>query len=254
MRIPLIAGNWKMHKTAAEAAAFGEQLVQALAGERSAEALVCPPFTALHALGAAIAGSPIALGAQNVHEAYEGAHTGEISASMLKEAGCRYVIIGHSERRQAGETDAQVNAKVLAASGANLRPILCVGEHLADRQANRTEAVVTGQVRAALADVPAPAVESAVIAYEPVWAIGTGETATPEEANRVAALIRATVSELYGDEAAQRVRIQYGGSVNADNIGTFMQQTDIDGALVGGAGLQVESFVQIVRRTEAARA
>lgn len=254
MRIPLIAGNWKMHKTAAEAAAFGEQLVAALAEEGSAEVLVCPPFTALHALGAVFRGTRVALGAQNVHEAAAGAHTGEISASMLAEAGCGYVIVGHSERRQAGETDAQVNAKVLAAAGADLTVIICVGEHLAERQADRTEEVVTRQVRAALAAVPAPEVERAVIAYEPVWAIGTGETATPVQANRVAALIRATVGELYGDGPARRVRVQYGGSVNAENIGAFMQQTDIDGALVGGASLQVDSFAQIVQRTEAARA
>lgn len=259
MRKPLIAGNWKMHKTAAEAQAFTEQLVGKLAGKRSVDVLVCPTFTALHAVNAVLADgvdasgkSRAALGAQNVHEASHGAHTGEISAAMLLDAGCSYVIIGHSERRQAGETDAQVNAKVLAAVAAGLRPLICVGEQLADRQAGETEAVVTGQVRAALQRVDAADGANAVIAYEPVWAIGTGETATPEEASRVAGLIRATVAELLGDDAAQRVRIQYGGSVNADNIASFMQAADIDGALVGGASLDVDSFVQIVQRTEAA--
>lgn len=260
MRTPLIAGNWKMHKTAAEAAAFTKELISALADVHRTEVLICPPFTALHAAGGALgqaAGADpfpgrIALGAQNVHEASHGAHTGEVSAAMLKEAGCTYVIVGHSERRQAGETDEQVNAKLLAALQADLTPILCVGESLAERQAERTSAVVSGQVRAGLQGVDASAAARLVIAYEPVWAIGTGETATPDEAARVAGLIRQTVAELAGGEAAAGVRIQYGGSVNEDNIASFMQADDVDGALVGGAALQVHSFAQIVLRTEAA--
>lgn len=250
MRTPLIAGNWKMHKTAAEAAAFVEQLIEVLPEKGEAEVLICPPFTALHAAATAAATSRIAVGAQNVHEESSGAHTGEISADMLLEAGCTYVIVGHSERRQAGETDGQVNAKTLAALRSGLKPIVCVGEQLAERQAGETETVVTGQVRAALEGVTAEQAATAVVAYEPVWAIGTGETATAEEAGRVARIIRETVADLVGDDAAKRVRIQYGGSVNADNIASFMQADDVDGALVGGASLQAESFAQIVQRTE----
>lgn len=251
MRKPIIAGNWKMHKTAAEAALFVRQLRETLPVEGEAEVLICPPFTALHAAKEALRNSRIVLGAQNVHEAEAGAHTGEISAQMLLEAGCEYVIVGHSERRQAGETDEQVHAKVTAALAAGLKPIVCVGEHLHERQAGETESVVTEQVRTALRGVAAEAFSHIVIAYEPVWAIGTGETATAEEAGRVAGLIRRTVAQLAGDDAAQKVRIQYGGSVNADNIASFMEEEDVDGALVGGASLQVESFAHIVQRTEA---
>lgn len=255
LRTPLIAGNWKMHKTAAEAAAFVEQLLPALADVKGTEVLICPAFTALHAAGQRLQGDTnIALGAQNVHEAEVGAHTGEISSGMLVDAGCTYVIVGHSERRLAGETDAQVNGKVRAALKAGLTPILCVGESLAERQQGETDAVVSGQVRTGLEAVAAEAVGDLVIAYEPVWAIGTGETATPEEASRTAALIRRTVAELAGDAAAQTVRIQYGGSVNEDNIAEFMQAEDVDGALVGGASLQADSFAQIVLRTEAVTA
>lgn len=252
MRKPLIAGNWKMNKTAAEAAAFGTDIVAALHGVETVEVLVCPPFTALSALGERLSGSPIRLGAQNMHEAAGGAFTGEVSAAMIQDAGCTYVILGHSERRQMmGETDEKVNAKVKAAVDAGLYPIVCVGESLEERQAGRTEAVVTGQVRAAFQDVPADAVAAAVIAYEPIWAIGTGETATAEEANRVAGVIRTTIGDMFGADVASAVRIQYGGSVNADNIAAFMEQPDIDGALVGGASLAAESFANIVKNTEA---
>lgn len=252
MRKPLIAGNWKMNKTVAEAIAFCEEAAKALQDVQAVEGLVCPPFTALHAVGAKLQGTSIRLGAQNMHEASHGAFTGEVSADMLKEVGCTYVILGHSERRQLmGETDERIHAKVRAAIAAGLYPIVCVGESLEERQAGQTEAVVTGQVRAAFADVEADAVATAVIAYEPVWAIGTGETPTPEDANSVAAVIRATISDMFGADAAAKVRIQYGGSVNADNIASFMQQPDIDGALVGGASLAADSFVRIVRNTEA---
>lgn len=252
MRKPLIAGNWKMNKTAAEAAAFGKDIVEALRDVEAVEVLVCPPFTALSALGEQLSGSLIRLGAQNMHEADRGAFTGEVSAEMLQDAGCTYVILGHSERRQLmGETDERVNAKVQAAVIAGLHPIVCVGESLEERQAGRTEAVVTGQVRAALQNVPADAVAAAIIAYEPIWAIGTGETATAEEANRVAGVIRSTVGDMFGTQAASAVRIQYGGSVNADNIASFMEQPDIDGALVGGASLAADSFANIVKNTEA---
>lgn len=258
MRTPLIAGNWKMHKTAQEAAEFVEQLGLALEDVKGTEVLLCPPFTALHAAKQALQRWPAkvqkaALGAQNVHEASHGAHTGEVSAPMLVEAGCTYVIIGHSERRQAGETDEQVNAKVRAAVAGGLRPILCVGESLAERQAGRTEDVVTEQVEAGLRGLAPEEVAGAVVAYEPIWAIGTGETATPQEASRVARVIRQRVAALAGPAAAERVRIQYGGSVNEDNIAAFMAADGVDGALVGGASLKVDSFAQIVLRTEAAK-
>lgn len=252
MRKPLIAGNWKMHKTAAEAAAFGEEIVAALQDVETVEVLLCPPFTALAALGEKLSGTPIRLGAQNMHEADQGAFTGEVSAAMLTDAGCTYVILGHSERRQMmGENDDRVNAKVTAAVAAGLNPIVCVGESFEERQAGQTEAVVTGQVRAAFQDLPVDAVATSVIAYEPIWAIGTGETATPEEANRVAGIIRNTIGNMFGIDAASAVRVQYGGSVNADNIASFVEQPDIDGALVGGASLTVDSFANIVKNTEA---
>lgn len=252
MRKPLIAGNWKMHKTAAEAAAFGEEIRALLQNVEAVEVLVCPPFTALHALGEKLSGTPIRLGAQNMHEASHGAFTGEVSAAMLQEAGCTYVILGHSERRQMmGETDERVNAKVKAAAAAGLHPVVCVGESSEQRQAGETEAVVADQVRAALRDAPADAVPGFVIAYEPIWAIGTGETPTPEDANRVASVIRKTIGDMFGVETAVRVRIQYGGSVNADNIASFVAQPDIDGALVGGASLTADSFANIVKNTEA---
>lgn len=252
MRTPLIAGNWKMHKTAAEAAAFGDEIRELLNDVEAVEVLVCPAFTALHALGEKLRTTPIRLGAQNMHEASHGAYTGEVSAAMLKEAGCTYVILGHSERRQLmGETDERVNAKVKAAVEAGLNPIVCVGESLEQRQAGHTEEVVAGQVRAALQGVPAEAVAAAVIAYEPIWAIGTGETPTPEDANQVAAAIRATVADMCGEDAANAVRIQYGGSVNADNIASFTAQPHIDGALVGGASLTPDSLANIVKNTEA---
>lgn len=252
MRKPLIAGNWKMHKTAAEAAEFGDAIRGLLNDVEAVEVLVCPAFPALHALGEKLHGTPIRLGAQNMHEASHGAYTGEVSAAMLKDAGCTYVILGHSERRQLmGETDERVNAKVKAAVEAGLYPIICVGESLEQRQAGETEVVVAGQVRAALKEVPADAVATTVIAYEPIWAIGTGETPTPEDANKVAGAIRAAVADMFGVDTAEEVRIQYGGSVNADNIAAFTAQPHIDGALVGGASLTPDSFANIVKNTEA---
>lgn len=252
MRKPFIAGNWKMHKTVAEALAFVDELKPLLEGVRAVEVAVCPPFTALYELGQRLKNSIIALGAQNMHEAPQGAFTGEVSAAMLKEAGCTYVILGHSERRQLeGETDERVNAKVKAAVAAGLRPVLCVGESREERQAGETEAVVTRQVRAGLADLESRAAASVVIAYEPVWAIGSGQTPTPADANAVAAVIRSTVADMFGAETAESVRVLYGGSVNADNIASFVREPDIDGALVGGASLAADSFARIVRNTEA---
>lgn len=252
MRKPLIAGNWKMHKTAIEAAAFVRRLAEQIRDVQRTDVLVCPPFTALHAAARAVeeGGGTVALGAQDVHEAPSGAHTGEISAEMILEAGCTYVIVGHSERRQGGETDARVNAKMKAAIGVGLTPILCVGESLDERKGGKTEQVVAAQVKAGLEGIAPEDVARTVVAYEPVWAIGTGETATPAEASRVAGLIRQTIKDAAGDDAARRVRIQYGGSVNPDNIASFIEAADVDGALVGGASLQADSFAQIVLRTE----
>ncbi|HLT58969.1 MAG TPA: triose-phosphate isomerase [Limnochordales bacterium] len=271
MRTPLIAANWKMHKTTAEAVQYGEQLLQQLkerrvtvVGEplgpaedgqaaslaRGVQVVVCPPFTALAALGPVLRGTPVALGAQNMHWEAAGAFTGEIAPGMLLDLGCRFVIVGHSERRQMGETDEQVHRKVQAALAAGLVPIVCVGETIDQRRAGRAEAVVTRQVRAALAGVAAGDAAGIVIAYEPVWAIGTGEHATPQEANRVIALVRETVAELAGATAAAAVRILYGGSVKPDNVGPFIAQPEIDGALVGGASLDPYGFADIIQQAE----
>ena len=267
MRTPLIAANWKMYKTTAEAALYGRDLLALIAkrqvalstGEPGAaggvSVVVCPPFTALAALGPVLAGSPVALGAQNMHWEAAGAYTGEIAASMLLDLGCRYVILGHSERRHImGETDEQVRRKVQAASAAGLVPIVCVGERIEERRAGETEDVVAGQVKAAFDGLDSEAAAKAVIAYEPVWAIGTGEHATPEEANRVTGLIRDTLAASIGAAAAEAVRILYGGSVKPDNIGPFMAQPEIDGALVGGASLDARSFVDIIQQAEVSAA
>lgn len=262
MRTPLIAANWKMYKTTGEAAQYGRELLEELAARRvsvtageqgqpgQVAVVVCPPFTALAALGSALRGSPVALGAQNMHWESSGAYTGEIAAPMLLDLGCRYVILGHSERRQMGETDEQVRRKVQAAAAAGLIPIVCVGERIEERRAGQTESVVTRQVRAAFQNLDAAAAGRAVIAYEPVWAIGTGEHASPEEANRVIRLIRDTVADMLGSETAAVVRILYGGSVKPDNIGPFMAQPEIDGALVGGASLDAKAFADIIQQAE----
>jgi len=245
MRIPLIAGNWKMHKTVAEAIALVEALLRGLGETSDREVLVCPPFTALHALEPILRGRPIALGAQDVFYEAQGAYTGAISPLMLRDVGCTYAIVGHSERRAIfGEDDALTNRKLRAALSHGLRAILCVGETLAERDAGETEMVLRRQVRWALEGVQD--VGGLVIAYEPVWAIGTGDTATPEDAQAMHATIRQMLSELYSVEAAAQVRIQYGGSVKPDNVDELMAQPDIDGALVGGASLTAESFLRIV--------
>jgi triosephosphate isomerase (TIM) len=247
MRVPLIAGNWKMHKTVAEATALAEALLRGLPEMIGREALVCPPFTALHALGGLLRDTPIGLGAQDVFYEAQGAYTGAISPPMLRDVGCTYVIVGHSERRQIfGEGDTLINRKLRAALSHGLRPILCVGETKPQRDASQAEAIVVGQVRVGLAEVGGMALPEVVIAYEPVWAIGTGDTATPADAQAMHATIRRTLAELYGAEAAGHVRIQYGGSVKPDNVDELMAQPDIDGALVGGASLTAESFLRIV--------
>jgi len=248
MRKPIIAGNWKMHKTAGEAAAVVRELVELTRDAKDVEIVICPAFTSLHAVHEVLAGSNIKLGAQNVHWEKSGAYTGEIAAEMLKEAGCQYAIVGHSERRQYfGESDETVNKRIKAALAGGLIPILCVGESLEQRETGITETVVGTQVRAGLAGLAAEKVSGLVVAYEPVWAIGTGRTASSDDANTVCRFIRATVAALSGEKAAGEVRIQYGGSVKPSNIAELMAKSDIDGALVGGASLKAGEFSNIVK-------
>jgi len=248
MRTPLMAGNWKMYKSVGEAIALVEALKKSLAGVTDREILVCPPFTALYPVAQALKGSHIELGAQNIYPQKEGAYTGEISPTMLVDVGCLYVILGHSERRQHfQETDEFINRKVHLALKHALRPILCVGETLEEREAGQEVAVVTKQVRECLAGVTGEGMKEVVIAYEPVWAIGTGRTATPEQAQAMHKTIRAILKDLYGPETAKATCIIYGGSVKPDNIDDLMREPDIDGTLVGGASLKAESFARIVR-------
>ena len=247
MRKRIIAGNWKMNKTVTEAAELARAVVGQMTAATETDVVLCPPFTDLTAVAAAIAGTPVKLGGQNLHWEEKGAFTGEISAAMLISAGCNYVIIGHSERRQYfGETDETVNLKVKAALKAGLIPILCVGETLAERQADVTAAVVERQVRAALQGLTDAQVAGLVIAYEPVWAIGTGVVATTAQAQEVHALIRTLVGKLYNVQVAAALRIQYGGSMKPDNAGQLLAQKDIDGGLIGGASLDARSFLDIV--------
>lgn len=242
-RRPLIAGNWKMFKTGDEATAFCGMLRARVGNTPPVDVVVCPPFTAIAAAVDALSGSEIWVAAQSVHEAAEGAHTGEISATMLLAAGCRGVIVGHSERRAAGETDVQVAARTRTALAGDLIPISCVGESLETREAGDTNAWLQRQVRELLTGVRPDQADRLVIAYEPIWAIGTGKTATPEMAQEACALVRETVAESH---AADLVRVLYGGSVNPGNAAELLSQPDIDGALVGGASLDPASFAQIV--------
>ncbi|NLO65965.1 MAG: triose-phosphate isomerase [Firmicutes bacterium] len=245
MRTPIIAGNWKMHKTVGEAVETCRKLEEVVT-DSPVEVVVCAPFTSLSALSA-LGMEKVQLGAQNMFYADQGAYTGEISGQMLVDTGCSYVILGHSERREIfGEDDELINKKVLKALELGLRPILCVGETLSQRKAGETEEVVVSQTAKALSGVAAEQLPQVVIAYEPIWAIGTGENSTPEDANRVIGLIRSKLAELYDGELAGQVRIQYGGSVKPENIAGFMQQPEIDGALVGGASLAVEDFAAII--------
>lgn len=246
----IIAGNWKMNKTVAEALALVTELKRLLAGVKEVEIVVCPPFTALDAVSKAILDSNIRLGAQNMNENNFGAYTGEICAGMLKEFSVRYVILGHSERRQyQKETDELVAKKVRAAHAASLKPIVCVGETLAERESGQTEAVLERQVRGALSGLTPEQMEDTVIAYEPVWAIGTGRNATPEQAQQAHAFIRSLIANMYNEHVARRVRIQYGGSVKPSNARELMSQPDVDGALVGGASLEARSFAEIIRNS-----
>lgn len=248
MRKPLIAGNWKMYKTIGEGVELVEALLRDLGDTSDREVLVCPPFTALHALSSLLQETPIALGAQDVFYESQGAFTGAIAPGMLTDVGCTYAIVGHSERRQIfGDGDELINRKLHAALGAGLRPILCVGETKPQRDAGTAEAIVVGQVKAGLAGVDAAALPNVVIAYEPVWAIGTGDTATPADAQNMHATIRRTLAELYSPADAEEIRIQYGGSVKPDNVDELMSQPDIDGALVGGASLKADSFLRIIQ-------
>jgi len=243
MRTPLIAANWKMHMTVPEAQAFMAAFLPQVKDAQGVESLIAPPFTALHALSAAMKGSAVLLGAQNVYWEEKGAFTGEIAPGMLKDAGCAYVIIGHSERRQFfGETDETVNKRIRAALGAGLKVILCIGELLDEREAGQTNDVLKRQLTGGLKDI---ALDNIVVAYEPVWAIGTGKTATPDQAQEAHAFIRSVLKELYGNKA-DAVRILYGGSVKPENVDELMSCADVDGALVGGASLKPDSFARLV--------
>jgi triosephosphate isomerase len=246
-RLPIMAGNWKMHKTISEAVSLAEGIKAQTNDVSGAEIVLCPPFMALATVAAATAGSQIKVGAQNMHWEVQGAFTGEVSPVMLQDA-CQYVILGHSERRQYfAETDAGVNSKIKAALAHNLLPIVCVGENLTQNEAGETVSFVGGQVRAACADLSAAQVAQLVIAYEPIWAIGTGRAAEPDAVNDIIeASIRQVLTESYDEATAQTVRVQYGGSVKPDNVDAYMAQSNIDGALVGGASLTVDSFVALV--------
>ena len=246
MRIPFIAGNWKMFKTKAEAITFAEEFRE-LYKDTDVQTAICAPFTNLEALKEAFAGTEIKVGAQNVHFADEGAFTGEISVSMLEEIGVDFCIVGHSERRQYfGETDETVNKKLKKLFEGPIRPILCVGESLEERDADKAFDVVGGQIKADLEGIDAADVKKLVIAYEPIWAIGTGRTATPDQAEEMCAFIRKTLIELYGEEVSDEVIIQYGGRVKPANATEIMNMDEIDGALVGGASLKPKDFMEII--------
>mgnify|MGYP000769176422 FL=1 len=246
MRKPIIAGNWKMNMTPSQAKELVTELIP-LVKDAACDVVVCPPYVDIALVAELVKGTNIQVGAQNIHWAEKGAFTGEISAAMLKEAGAAYAIIGHSERRQYfGETDETVNSRTKAALAAGIVPIICVGESLAQRENGETDAVVSGQVKADLEGIPGEAVAGLVIAYEPIWAIGTGKTATDEQANETIGLIRKTIASLYGQAVADQVRIQYGGSMNPKNVKGLMAQAQIDGGLIGGASLKAPDFAQVV--------
>jgi triosephosphate isomerase len=247
-RKPMIAGNWKMYKTPDEAAATAQQLVRSVGSVSDVDIMIAPTFIALAAVYAAIKNSPVALGAQNLYWQDEGAYTGEISAPMLKSVGCRYCIIGHSERRQYfAETDETVNKKIKAAIKAGLQPIFCVGETEKERESGQTLSILDKQIKKGLEGLVLEQLDLLIIAYEPVWAIGTGKTATDDQAQEVHRFIRSLVKNNFGQALSDSVRILYGGSVKPDNIASLMAMPDIDGALVGGASLNAESFRKIVK-------
>ncbi|MFN3650889.1 MAG: triose-phosphate isomerase [Armatimonadota bacterium] len=266
MRTPIIAGNWKMNKTASEAGSLVSEIAEA-AAQSAAEVVVCPPFTSIPATLAAAEGTGIGVGAQDLFWKESGAYTGQVAPGMLTDLGVKYVVIGHSERRGRfgvpeegftpevlalfGESDTTVNLKTRAALKHGIQPIVCCGETLAERQAGQTDAVVAGQIERGLAELTAEQAAGLVIAYEPVWAIGTGETCAAEEADRVCGVIRAEVGRLFGQEAGDRVRIQYGGSVKPDNAADLLSRPNIDGALVGGASLKASDFNAILQAARA---
>ncbi len=246
----IIAGNWKMNKTVAEALDLVNGLKRELAPIKEVDLVVCPPFTALSEVSKVILDSNLRLGAQNMSEHNFGAFTGEIAAAMLKEFSVRFVILGHSERRQyQKESDELIARKALAAHAAALKPIVCIGETLAERESGRTEKVLETQVRGSLAGLSTAQMEETILAYEPVWAIGTGKTATTEQAQSAHAFIRKVLATIFNETVAKRVRIQYGGSVKAANARELMSQPDVDGALVGGASLELRSFSDIVKNS-----
>lgn len=248
MRRPIIAGNWKMHKTIQESIDVGIGLKRKFYTFSDADIVICPPFTALSKVSDTIIDSAIMLGAQDMHWESEGAFTGEISPSMLKDAGCRYVIVGHSERRHIfGETDEAVNKKVRVVLKHGMVPIMCIGERLEERDNGMTFEILEKQLARGLKDMSKDEVARIIIAYEPVWAIGTGRTATPQQAQEAHKFIRDFIERMYDKGTAAKIRIQYGGSVKPDNIAQIMAQEDVDGALVGGASLDVNSFTEIVQ-------
>jgi triosephosphate isomerase len=253
IRRKLIAGNWKMNKTAADGVALTKDIADVIGREGTVDIVLCPPFTALESVGRAIEGLSIKLGAQNMSSEKSGAFTGEVSAEMLRALFVTHVILGHSERRTLfGETDAFINKKVLAALANQLKPILCVGETLAEREAGSTLAVVQRHVEEGLKGVTAEQITSVVIAYEPVWAIGTGKVATTAQAQEVHAFIRDLLTKLYGAPLAQKVRILYGGSMKPSNAPELLAEKDIDGGLIGGASLEARSFIDLVKAADAA--
>ena len=248
MRRPLIAGNWKMHNNSAESVELVSQLKEMISGVKEVEVVVAPPYTALGSVATAIKGSTIFLSSQNIFWEEKGAFTGEVSPAMLKDIGCQYTIIGHSERRQYfGETNETVNKRLKAALNASLIPIVCVGETLEEREAGKTLAIIEQQVKEGLDGVSSGEMEKVVVAYEPVWAIGTGKTATPEQAQEVHQFIRKMLAQVFNKGVAEDTRILYGGSVKPDNVDQLMSQKDIDGALEGGASLKADSFARIVQ-------
>ena len=254
MRTPIVAGNWKCHKTTRETTDLIRELLMQLEGVEGVDVVICPPFTALSVANARLSQTTVSLGSQDLFWEPQGAYTGEISAPMLIDVGCRYCIIGHSERRlHFHETDEQVHKKLSAALANNLTPILCIGETLQQREAGQTFDVIRRQLDGALIDIPLLDAHRMVLAYEPVWAIGTGRNATPEQAQEVQAFIRQQLAARWEADAAQRIRIQYGGSVTASNAAELLQQPDVDGALVGGASLKAESFSAIVKSAAAAK-
>jgi triosephosphate isomerase (TIM) len=255
MRIPFIAGNWKMFKTVQEAVVFVKECRTLVKDATGVEIVLAPPFTALHAVAEAARNTNIGVAAQNLHWEREGAFTGEVSAGMVKEAGAEYAIIGHSERRRLfGDTDETVNRKTLAAIGVGLTPIVCIGETLQERETNDTFTVIERQLKGGLESLSAPQIADLVLAYEPVWAIGTGRTATAAQAQEVHEHVRNRLRQWFGAEAADRCHVLYGGSVKPSNIRELLDQPDVDGALIGGASLEVDGFAQMVLAAQPAAA